>query len=180
MGLKVRDGSGILTDAEGNKVSFTINTNSENTTRIDMATFIATDLRKIGMEVNTLPLAFNLLVQKIDVSFDWECIVFGLTGSRDPHWGSNVWKSSGRLHMWWPFQKSPGFDWEKREDEIFDTAISGNGQEQAQGHVSQMGGNRVSRAAVHLHDDYQAHRCDPPKVRQSFPFSIARDPGGVS
>ena len=39
----------------------------------------------------------NLLVQKVDYSFDWECIVFGLTGSRDPHWGSNIWKSSARL-----------------------------------------------------------------------------------
>jgi peptide/nickel transport system substrate-binding protein len=124
MGLKVRDGSGILTDEQGNKVSFTINTNSENNQRVDMATFISTDLRQIGMEVNTLPLTFNLLVQKVDVSFDWECLVFGLTGSRDPHWGSNIWKSSARLHLWWPFQKTPSYDWEKREDDIFDTAIA--------------------------------------------------------
>ncbi|MDB5358494.1 MAG: transporter [Phycisphaerales bacterium] len=124
MGLKVRDGSGILTDEQGNKVSFTINTNSENTQRVDMANFIATDLRKLGMQVNTLPLTFNLMVQKVDVSFDWECVVFGLTGSRDPHWGANIWKSSARLHMWWPFQKTPSYDWEKREDDIFNQAIS--------------------------------------------------------
>ena len=123
MGLRVRDGSGILTDDAGHKVSFTINTNSENDTRIETATFIATDLRKIGMEVNTLPLSFNLLVQKVNATYDWECLVFGLTGGRDPHYGSNVWKSSGRMHLWWPFQKTPGFDWEKREDDIFNTAI---------------------------------------------------------
>ena len=123
MGLKVRDGSGILSDEKGNKVSFTINTNSENELRIDMATFMATDLRKLGMEVNPLPLSFNLLVQKIDATFDWECLVFGLTGSPDPQWGANVWKSTGRMHLWWPFQKEPHFDWERRENEIFDTAI---------------------------------------------------------
>lgn len=123
MDLKPRDSSGILSDAQGNKVSFTINTNAENNQRIEMANFIATDLRKVGMEVNTLPLGFNLLVQKVDVSYDWECLVFGLTGNRDPAWGANVWKSDGRLHMWWPFQKSPSFDWEKREDDIFAAAI---------------------------------------------------------
>lgn len=123
MGLADRDGDGILEDAQGNKVSFTVNTNSENNLRVEMANFIASDLRKVGMEVNSLPLQFNLLVQKTDASFDWECLVFGLTGSRDPQWTPNWSKSSGRLHMWWPNQKAPSFDWEKRTDEIFDTAV---------------------------------------------------------
>ncbi|HZK79718.1 MAG TPA: ABC transporter substrate-binding protein [Humisphaera sp.] len=124
MGLKVRDGSGILSDDRGHKVSFTISTNSENNQRIDMAGFVATDLRAIGMEVNMLPLSFNLLVQKVDATFDWECLYFGLTGSREPLNGGNVWKSSGRMHLWWPFQKTPGFAWEKREDDIFETSVS--------------------------------------------------------
>jgi peptide/nickel transport system substrate-binding protein len=119
MGLKDRNGDGIIEDEQGNKVSFTINTNSGNNIREETANFVRTDLSKIGIDVNTLFLEFNLLVEKIDVTFDWECMVFGLTGSRDPHWGANVWKSDGRLHMWWPYQKSPSFAWEKRIDEIF-------------------------------------------------------------
>jgi peptide/nickel transport system substrate-binding protein len=119
MGLKDRNGDGIIEDEQGNKVQFTITTNSENELRKEAANFVATDLRKVGMEVNALPLSFNLLVQKTDVSFDWECLYFGLTGSPDPQWGANVWKSSGRLHMWWPNQKAPATNWEKRIDEIF-------------------------------------------------------------
>ncbi len=123
MGLKKPGGSEYLQDAEGHRVSFTINTNSENNLRVDQAEFIRSDLKKLGMEVNVLPLSFNLLVQKTDSTFDWECLVFGLTGSRDPHWGTNIWKSNARLHLWWPDEKTPSYDWEKRVDEIFEAGI---------------------------------------------------------
>jgi peptide/nickel transport system substrate-binding protein len=123
MGLSDRNGDGILEDAQGNKVQFTINTNSENDLRKEASNFVATDLRKIGMDVNALPLSFNLLVQKTDVSNDWECLYFGLTGSPEPQFGANVWKSSGRLHMWWPNQKTPATNWEKRIDDIFFQAV---------------------------------------------------------
>ncbi|HEV2690607.1 MAG TPA: ABC transporter substrate-binding protein, partial [Bryobacteraceae bacterium] len=109
---------GILVDGEGHKLSFTINTNSGNNQREEMSNFIRTDLSKLGMEVNTLFLEFNLLVDKLDNNFDWECLVFGLTDSGDPHWGANIWKSDARLHLWWPKEKTPSFDWEKRTDEI--------------------------------------------------------------
>ncbi len=117
MGLKEKNG--VLQDDQGHKVSFTINTNSGNDVREETANFVRTDLSKLGMEVNTLPLEFNLLVEKLNRTYDWECVVMGFTGGLDPHWGANVWKSSGRLHMWWPNQKTPGFAWEKRIDEIF-------------------------------------------------------------
>jgi peptide/nickel transport system substrate-binding protein len=123
MGLYDRNGDGFIEDEQGNKVSFTINTNAGNSIREEIAHFTRTDLSKLGMEVNVLFLEFNLLVDKIDNTFDWECMVFGLTGSQDPHWGANVWKSDGRLHMWWPFQKTPSFPWEKRIDEVFSTGI---------------------------------------------------------
>jgi peptide/nickel transport system substrate-binding protein len=123
MGLKDRNGDGIIEDEDGYKVSFTLNTNSGNKVREEVANFVRTDLAKLGMDVNTLFLEFNLLIDKIDNTFDWECLVFSLTGSPDPHWGSNVYKSDSRLHMWWPYQKTPSFDWEKRIDEIFLTGI---------------------------------------------------------
>lgn len=123
MGLKDRNGNGVLVDAEGHEVAFTLNTNSENNNRIEMANFIQTDLTKLGMKVNTLPLEFNGLVEQVHVKHGWEALVFGLTGDRDPHWGANVWKSNGRHHMWWPEQKTPGFDWEKRIDDIFENGI---------------------------------------------------------
>jgi peptide/nickel transport system substrate-binding protein len=123
MGLKDRNGDGILEDEQGHKVSFTINTNAGNTLREQMADFVRKDLQQIGMEVNMLFLEFNLLVDKMDSKFDWECMIMGLTGGQEPHWGANVWKSSGRLHIWWPRQKTPSFDWEKQIDDIFSQGI---------------------------------------------------------
>jgi peptide/nickel transport system substrate-binding protein len=119
MGLVDRNNDGVLEDAQGHKVSFTINTNAGNTNREEIADFVRNDLKQIGIEVNLLFLNFNDMVDKINTRHDWECFVFALTGTDEPHWGSNVWKSSGRLHMWWPNQTTPSFPWEKRIDEIF-------------------------------------------------------------
>lgn len=110
---------GILADPKGHPLAFNINTNSGNTIREEMANFVASDLCKLGMNVKTLFLEFNLLCDKLDSTFDWECLLFALTGGIEPHWGANVYKSDGRLHMWWPNQKQPGYPWEKRIDEIF-------------------------------------------------------------
>ena len=119
MGLTDRDGDGIIEDGEGRKVQFTIVTNSGNATREETCNYLATDLRKLGMEVNSLFLEFNQLVDRLDVSHDWEAMVMGFTSTWDPHGGSNFWKSSSTNHLWWPKQAQPGFPWEKRLDEIF-------------------------------------------------------------
>jgi peptide/nickel transport system substrate-binding protein len=90
---------------------------------------IQNDLKKLGMKVNYQPIDFNMLIDKIDSSLDWEAVVMGLTGSRlEPYDGANVWKSNGRLHMF--DQRSPGPDekivapdarpWEKEIDSCFD------------------------------------------------------------
>jgi len=118
MGFKPGPG-GILVDPQGHKLSFTINTNSGNGIREEMSNFIRTDLSKLGIEVNTLFLEFNLLVEKVDRTFDWECLVFGLTSSAEPQDGANIWKSDAHLHLWWPQQKTPGFPWERKIDEVF-------------------------------------------------------------
>jgi peptide/nickel transport system substrate-binding protein len=119
MGLKDRNGDGIIEDEQGHKVAFTIMTNSGNTTREEMSNYMATDLRKLGIECNTLFLEFNQLIDRLDVSFDWEAVVMGFTNLWDPHSGSNFWKSDSEQHLWWPKQAQPGFPWEKRIDEIF-------------------------------------------------------------
>ncbi len=113
----------VLVDSQGHQLSFVINTNSENNQRVDTMEFIRKDLQAIGMKVSAQSLEFNLLVDKMDATFDWECICMGLTGGREPHWGSNVWKSNGRLHMWWPDEKTPSFPWEKQIDDVFQNGI---------------------------------------------------------
>jgi peptide/nickel transport system substrate-binding protein len=41
----------------------------------------------------------------------------------EPHFGRNVWHSSGGLHMWYPRQKQPATPWEARIDSLFDQGV---------------------------------------------------------
>jgi peptide/nickel transport system substrate-binding protein len=117
MGLTDRDGA--MQDAEGHKVEFTLLTNAENNLRTAIAEIVRKDLERLGMKVNLRAIEFNALVTKLDKTFDWEAVLLGLTGGPEPHWGANVWKSSGRIHMWYPYQPAPATKWEARIDEIF-------------------------------------------------------------
>lgn len=119
MELFDRDGDGFLEDKEGHRVEFNLYTNAENPIRVKICEIIKNDLKKIGIKVNFLPLEFNNLVSKLVADYDWEAIVIGFTGGIEPHFGSNVWLSSGHLHTWYPKQGKPATEWEKEIDEIF-------------------------------------------------------------
>lgn len=119
----------VLYDADGHRVEFSLLTNSGNMLRDAVCIIITDELKKLGIKVNYQPIDFNILISKVDHSFDWEAIVMGLTGPRvEPYDGANVWKSDGRLHMF--DQRKPDAhghipvtdarDWEKQIDELFD------------------------------------------------------------
>jgi peptide/nickel transport system substrate-binding protein len=118
-----RDGDGFLEDKDGNIIEFTLYTNAGNTERIDIAGIIRYDLERLGMKVNFQSLEFNTLVGKLTSSFQWEAIILGLTGGIEPHFGKNVWTSSGQLHMWYPRQETPATKWEEKVDEIFNKGV---------------------------------------------------------
>ncbi len=122
MGFKDTDGDGVLEDTAGNPLQFNLFTNSENTQRIKITGIIRKDLEEVGMKVNFTPLEFNNLVSKLSSNYQWDAMIIGLTGGIEPHFGKNVWYSSGHLHVWNPLQKKPATAWEKRIDEIFDQA----------------------------------------------------------
>jgi len=122
-GFRDRDGDGFLEDQEGNKVQFNLYTNAGAVERIQISGIIRHDLEQIGLDVNFQALEFNVLVGKLTNNFDYDSIIIGLTGGIDPHFGKNVWVSSGQLHMWHPKQKSPQTGWEARIDEIFNQGV---------------------------------------------------------
>jgi len=122
-GFEDRNGDGVVEDAKGNPVKFVLMTNSGNKVREQLAGMIAADLRKVGLDVQPALLEFNLLTTKLDTCVGWEAILLGLTGGPEPHFGQNVWQSSGQLHMWYPRQKKPATDWEARIDQIFDKGV---------------------------------------------------------
>ncbi|MBF0489616.1 MAG: ABC transporter substrate-binding protein [Candidatus Omnitrophica bacterium] len=116
---------GLLYDAKGNRVEFNLSTStsSQHSENIQMAYMIRSDLEKLGMKVNFQSLEFNTLVGKLMASYDWDAILIGLSGGVEPHFGKNVWASSGQLHMWNPKQKSPATEWERRLDEIYSQGV---------------------------------------------------------
>ena len=50
IGIEKRNGDDFLTDADGNKIEFVLNTNTGNESRGKAAVFIQSDLKKIGMQ----------------------------------------------------------------------------------------------------------------------------------
>jgi len=47
---------------------------------VAMAAQIKQQLSKIGIQVDLNPINFNILVDKLDNSLDWECYLLGFTG----------------------------------------------------------------------------------------------------
>ena len=120
-GFKYRLDSQTLVDPIGHPVEFNLYTaNGSNAGREQMAAIIRSDLERLGMKVNLVPVEFNTLVNKLMASFDWDMVMIGLTGGVEPHFGQNVWASSGGLHLWNPRQIKPATPWERRIDEIYD------------------------------------------------------------
>ncbi|MBI4279718.1 MAG: ABC transporter substrate-binding protein [Armatimonadetes bacterium] len=119
-----RGQDGKLRDAQSNPVEFELNTSAGSSDAEATSRIIKDNLEALGMKVNFLPRDFNLLVSKLDASFDWDAIYIGLTGGVDPHNGRNVYHSTGSLHFWNPRQKQPATPWEAEMDRVFDGAAS--------------------------------------------------------
>ncbi|WP_416378767.1 ABC transporter substrate-binding protein [Cyanobacterium sp. uoEpiScrs1] len=89
---------GELFDKKENRVQFSLITNAGNKIREAMGAQIKEDLRKLGIQVDFTPLAFNVLVDKLSNSLDWEAHIIGFTGGNEPH-APNIWYTDGNLHM---------------------------------------------------------------------------------
>jgi peptide/nickel transport system substrate-binding protein len=113
-----------LIDKDGRKVEFNMVTNAGNTVREQLLNIIASDLRELGITINSTPIEFNKLVNQLMSEFDFDTILIGLTGGVEPHSGSNVWPSPGHLHMWNPQQEEPATEWEAKINELFEKGAS--------------------------------------------------------
>ncbi len=113
--------NGFLYDRQDNPVEFTILTNSNSFERIQIASVIQDDLKQLGMRVNLLPVEFNTLVTRINVTKDWESVIIGLTGGIEPHGGKNVWHTGGQLHLWNMGARDENITgWERRINALFE------------------------------------------------------------
>ena len=114
-----------LFDADGNRISFKLQTNKENDIRTEMATVFKENMYALGIEVILQFVDFNTLVMKISDSFEYDASLLGLTsGSGEPASGMDVYSSGGRMHMWHPQQKEPATKWEARIDELMKSQLT--------------------------------------------------------
>lgn len=87
-----------LLDADGNRVRFTLITNTGSRTTEAMGAQIKRDLSKIGVQVDFNPIVFNTLLDKLNNTLDWECYLLGFTGGVEPNEGANIWLPNGSSH----------------------------------------------------------------------------------
>jgi len=108
-----------LKDRTGNRVEFTLVTNSGNPAREKMAAMIQQDLSQIGIKVNIVTLDFPSLMERMTRTFDYEACLLGLVNTDlDPNGVMTVWMSSGENHQWNPNQKTPATLWEAEIDKL--------------------------------------------------------------
>ena len=123
-GFQDRNADGVLEDAGGHAVEILFYSNTGNPPREKAAALIQEDLRQVGIKLIYVPMDYRALVERINVTFDYECALMGLGGGgTDPASQMNVLRSSEDLHQWFPFQKTPSTDWEARIDALMDAQM---------------------------------------------------------
>lgn len=109
----------VLKDRSGNRVEFTLVTNSGNSGREKMAAMVQQDLSEIGVKVNVVTLDFPSLIERMTRTFDYDACLLGLVNTDlDPNSQMTVWLSSGENHQWNPNQKTPATPWEAEIDKL--------------------------------------------------------------
>jgi peptide/nickel transport system substrate-binding protein len=124
IGIKDRNGDGVLEDAGGNPIEVLFYSNTGNALREKAAALIVADLKKLGIILLYVPIDYRALVERVNVTFDYECALMGLGGGGgDPASQMNVLRSSADLHQWFPLQQTPSTEWEARVDTLLDAQM---------------------------------------------------------
>ena len=113
------DGDGTREDDQGNPVTFSLVTNTQNSVREQIGSIIQQGLEDIGIAADFRLIEFGDLVARLTDSYDWEAIVVGFSGGPDPYSGISLWHSSESLHLWHPNQMEAATDWEAEIDDLY-------------------------------------------------------------
>jgi peptide/nickel transport system substrate-binding protein len=110
---------GMLIDASGQPVEFSILASSSNAQRKQMATLIQADLKQLGITVQVVPMEFRAQLDRILQTHDYDAAIMALgSGDVDPTAEMNVWLSSGGTHLWHLGEKQPVTSWEADIDRL--------------------------------------------------------------
>jgi peptide/nickel transport system substrate-binding protein len=120
IGLKDANGDGFLEDSEGHTVEMSIVTNASNNQRVETAAFCAKSLQDVGIKATAVPIAFGVLVDKMQTTFDFDAMVLGWQPNPPPgpSGNKNIILSSGQQHACFASQDHPSTEWEARADQL--------------------------------------------------------------
>jgi peptide/nickel transport system substrate-binding protein len=123
IGLLDRNGDGMLEDASGSPVRFTILTQASHI-RGRVATVLQEQLRQIGIGVDIAALDPRSMFQRF-AKGDYDAMYYGFQASSlDPANNLDFWLSSGSAHVWNPGQAEPSTKWEARIDDLMQQQIA--------------------------------------------------------
>ena len=80
IGIQDRKGDGKMVDADGSPIEILFYSNLGNPLRQRAAAFIVDDLKQLGINLSYMPIDYRALVERINVTFDYECALMGLGG----------------------------------------------------------------------------------------------------
>jgi peptide/nickel transport system substrate-binding protein len=117
LGLSDRNGDGMLDDAAGAPVRFSIITQGTHI-RERTAVVVQEQLRKAGIAVDIVGLDPRSIFARYGTG-DYESIYYGFQASSlDPALSLDFWLSTGPNHVWTGGQPSPVTQWEKAVDDL--------------------------------------------------------------
>ncbi|MDR2746112.1 MAG: ABC transporter substrate-binding protein [Treponema sp.] len=132
IGIK-QDSGGIMRDGAGRQIEFDLSIPSDITVTADTASIIRDEMEQAGIKVNIRAVDFQKLVEQLSSSYDWQSVIIGLGANFFPTQGSNVWPSTGNLHLWHPLQEKPATEWEARIDYLYNEGKYTIDKEKARG-----------------------------------------------
>lgn len=119
LGFADRNGDGMLEDAAGQPVRFSVLTQAGNL-RARTATMIQAQLKKAGIALDVVELDPASIFARYGKG-DYDSIYYGSQASAlDPAMNLDFWLSSGSNHFWNPEQKTPEAPWEKQIDDLME------------------------------------------------------------
>jgi peptide/nickel transport system substrate-binding protein len=116
-----RDGDGLIEDAGGHPISFSLKVTANNATRVTAANFIRDDLSRVGIKVILTPVEFNTLAANLHHDLQFESAIFGRSmGRPGPLAAARTWRSNGSLRHWQTPQLKPDSAEQARVDWLVD------------------------------------------------------------
>ncbi|MFN0152054.1 MAG: ABC transporter substrate-binding protein [bacterium] len=118
IGMRDTNGDGILEDGGGNRIAFTLETNTGNSVRMQVAQLIVADLAAVGIAVTLSFVDFNTLHENVRHTNRFEACMFSSSSSGDPASAMNYWLASGSSRDFHLRPQGPVTGWERQADSL--------------------------------------------------------------